>query len=495
MANIFFSYARDDRDRAELLAHALQSQGWSVWWDRTIPAGQAFDEVIEKELDKARCVVVLWSTRSVASEWVRTEAQEGENRLILVPVLLDKVRIPLAFRRLQAADLTGWQGDKTAPEYSQLIADISAVLAAGSSSKASSSLSGVDSEAIEPVTARPGEGTARRHQIEERRRSIDGEVPSQPTFPAHERQAPPYADKRTEKPFYRKWSTVALGLAGTVLILILGSVGLVWLSDRGDTPQVPDRVTPQPAATVSVEPVKPAESSDGQTSRPEPSVNGKAVELGRTILSNLDKTRNTGPPELFDYWPDCGIRNAYYHLATFAGYEALVRLSPYPVFVSGPHGSRELNLNSQGEFGHYNPEFLRWLDVQLSELLKDRDFVRQTTPLFRSYLDKTVRTYWATYKALNEHPGELKTLIRHYELGINQTRLLKETFAWTFTDQLPFLRELSQNDNFDSNVVAVAVYFWLRRHLDGTHAQIFSMLDSVMRNYHVMRRGSANAPM
>ena len=38
MADIFLSYARKDKDRIEPLAKALGGQGWSVFWDREIPA-------------------------------------------------------------------------------------------------------------------------------------------------------------------------------------------------------------------------------------------------------------------------------------------------------------------------------------------------------------------------------------------------------------------------------------------------------------------------
>ena len=74
MSDIFISYANDDRPRAQALAETLEGQGWSVWWDRVIPAGRTFDEVIEEALDESKCIIVLWSTRSVKSRWVRTEA-------------------------------------------------------------------------------------------------------------------------------------------------------------------------------------------------------------------------------------------------------------------------------------------------------------------------------------------------------------------------------------------------------------------------------------
>ena len=103
MSDIFLSYATGDRPRTRLLVEALESQGWSVWWDRTIAPGRTFDSVIEKSLAEARCVVVLWSKASVSSDWVKTEAAEAARRRVLVPVLIDEVTVPLEFRRVQAA--------------------------------------------------------------------------------------------------------------------------------------------------------------------------------------------------------------------------------------------------------------------------------------------------------------------------------------------------------------------------------------------------------
>jgi TIR domain len=116
ISDIFISYASADRERARLLADALSQKGWSVWWDRTIPPGKEFDQVIEEALDAAKCVVVLWSKTSTASSWVKTEAAEAMRRKILVPALIDETKIPLEFRRLQAADLSQWQGEHSHPE-------------------------------------------------------------------------------------------------------------------------------------------------------------------------------------------------------------------------------------------------------------------------------------------------------------------------------------------------------------------------------------------
>jgi hypothetical protein len=124
MGDIFISYASADRERARLLADALARKGWSVWWDRTIPPGKEFDQVIEEALDSAKCVVVLWSKTSTASSWVKTEAAEAMRRKILVPALIDETKIPLEFRRLQAADLAQWQGEDSHPELEKFCRSI-----------------------------------------------------------------------------------------------------------------------------------------------------------------------------------------------------------------------------------------------------------------------------------------------------------------------------------------------------------------------------------
>ncbi len=116
------SYAREDRERARVLAQALQSCGWSVWWDPEILPGETWDEVIERELAAARCVVVLWSSRSIGKRWVRTEASHALQREVLVPVMIEKeVTPPLAFLAIQAAPLSDWQGEGEHRGFQQLV--------------------------------------------------------------------------------------------------------------------------------------------------------------------------------------------------------------------------------------------------------------------------------------------------------------------------------------------------------------------------------------
>ena len=124
MADIFLSYTEEDRATARRVAEALSAAGWDVWWDRRIPAGQAWRQVLDAELKCMRCMVVLWSRRSVASEWVCEEASEGRKRGRLFPVLIDPTQQPVGFRELQAADLSGWDGSSTFAPLQELIHDL-----------------------------------------------------------------------------------------------------------------------------------------------------------------------------------------------------------------------------------------------------------------------------------------------------------------------------------------------------------------------------------
>ena len=113
---IFLSYAHGDRIQAQRLAAALERAGYTVWWDAMIEGGTSFARSIRDALEAADAVVVLWSKRSIESDWVCDEAAQGRDRHRLVPLSLDGSLPPLGFRQYQMIDLSRWRGKANGPQ-------------------------------------------------------------------------------------------------------------------------------------------------------------------------------------------------------------------------------------------------------------------------------------------------------------------------------------------------------------------------------------------
>jgi TolB-like protein/Tfp pilus assembly protein PilF len=129
MADVFVSYARADKERVAPLVAAVEAQGWSVWWDPDISAGQLFDDQIEAELNAAKSVLVVWTPTSVASRWVRGEAREAADRGILVPVRFDEARLPMDVRALHTTDLDEWANDVGSPPFQEVLRALGSMIA------------------------------------------------------------------------------------------------------------------------------------------------------------------------------------------------------------------------------------------------------------------------------------------------------------------------------------------------------------------------------
>ena len=127
MSDIFVSYKKEDRPTVERFVTALRAAGKEVWWDDALTPNEAWDAMIEKQIAAARVVIVLWSTRSIHSDWVRSEAHYAQDHHKIVPVMIEKCSIPLAFMLRQAVDLTDGKFGPGNPNWAKLLAWIDAV--------------------------------------------------------------------------------------------------------------------------------------------------------------------------------------------------------------------------------------------------------------------------------------------------------------------------------------------------------------------------------
>lgn len=108
--DVFISYARADVAAAVALQARLQAppHNLKVWRDKTeLLPGEHVDEAIPRALRGSKAVVVLWSTTSIASEWVRNEATYAYfagKVATLALAGLDYGTLPVTYRPLNCGD-------------------------------------------------------------------------------------------------------------------------------------------------------------------------------------------------------------------------------------------------------------------------------------------------------------------------------------------------------------------------------------------------------
>jgi adenylate cyclase len=128
LADVFISYARADEAIARRVAKGLEASGFDVWWDAEIPAHRAYSEVIERNLEEAKAVVVLWSKAASASQWVRAEADFARNAGKLVQAQVDGTMPHMPFNQIQCADLKGWRGNEKHAGWAKLKGSVGALV-------------------------------------------------------------------------------------------------------------------------------------------------------------------------------------------------------------------------------------------------------------------------------------------------------------------------------------------------------------------------------
>jgi TIR domain-containing protein len=105
LADIFISYASQDRAVAERVRDALEGAGYEVFWDQSTPPGKDWDSWIREQLAGAKLLVALWTKASVASPNVRHEAIIAREAEKILPVMVDELKptdFPMGLFMVQA---------------------------------------------------------------------------------------------------------------------------------------------------------------------------------------------------------------------------------------------------------------------------------------------------------------------------------------------------------------------------------------------------------
>jgi hypothetical protein len=137
MADVFLSYAREDRAKAEQIAKALSNAGYDVFWDIEIPPGVSWADFLSEKLSQSKAALVLWSATSTSSQWVREEARLARDRGKLIPVMIEECAPPFGFGEIQAANLASWNGEADNPHWKLLLEGIQRAVGAAPTGTAS----------------------------------------------------------------------------------------------------------------------------------------------------------------------------------------------------------------------------------------------------------------------------------------------------------------------------------------------------------------------
>jgi hypothetical protein len=109
MSQIFISYQNNVNGFvADELVKRIEKEGFSVWWDRQIPAGyDDWREKIDVEIDRAKVVLVVITPEAVASPYVTYEWSYalGKNKIV-IPLTYQKATVHPRLNTHQALDFT-----------------------------------------------------------------------------------------------------------------------------------------------------------------------------------------------------------------------------------------------------------------------------------------------------------------------------------------------------------------------------------------------------
>jgi peptidoglycan hydrolase-like protein with peptidoglycan-binding domain len=123
MTDIYIAYAREDRERVRPLAESLQFEGWDVWWDPSEPTMGA-SAALDQKLGTAGAILVVWSSYSRGSEYVRSEAATGLYKNKLIQTRVDSASPPRPFDQLEVIDVGMWSGDRDDPNWRRVMGAI-----------------------------------------------------------------------------------------------------------------------------------------------------------------------------------------------------------------------------------------------------------------------------------------------------------------------------------------------------------------------------------
>lgn len=235
MADIFISYKREDKPHAEQLRQVLEHYGFSVWFDAELLSGDEFRPVILEMIDKCSAVIVLWSPKTVRSQFVIDEAGYAQRNDKLCPAIIEPCDLPFGFGGMHADNLEDWEGQARHPGFNRLLESVEkkvgreARLGAPAPVTESEKSEISDFQAVAKLrSAKAWKRFLADYPATTFRRFVEDQI-SELDSTDEAKGSPPQPQKNN--------NTIAILLLGVALIAVLGVAYVVWPRDS-NLPQV-----------------------------------------------------------------------------------------------------------------------------------------------------------------------------------------------------------------------------------------------------------------
>jgi hypothetical protein len=206
-----------------------------VWWDHTIPPGKTWDTHIAAAIESAKACIVVWSARSVGSDWVKEEATLARDADKFLPVALDASLPPVGFRRIQAAQMAGWTGDRTHPQFQLLVREVRAL-----------------STGVRPAYAPPPQAAAPAPGVEPAQAPVYAPAPAAAPIAASTGPGAPSGAASSAPRAATPWGI----LAGVGAGALLGLIVVLFLVNQTPTPAAAPATTAPAAAPATAAPLE-----------------------------------------------------------------------------------------------------------------------------------------------------------------------------------------------------------------------------------------------
>lgn len=115
MVDVFISYPRTARAKAESIKTRLETLGLDCYFDlERIDGGANFPDTIDRALRGSKAVLCCWSPRYFERPWCMIECRDGLAREIMVPVAVERFERfapPADLRLINWYNLVDWRGE------------------------------------------------------------------------------------------------------------------------------------------------------------------------------------------------------------------------------------------------------------------------------------------------------------------------------------------------------------------------------------------------